>query len=62
MNELNGLINLISSIKHNKPTKFFGYFPDEPVRPQVGGNFNKLQMPDMTGGHLHHDDGNNLYH
>ena len=28
MNELNGLINLISSIRHNKPAKFFGYFPD----------------------------------
>ena len=23
-----GLIHLISSIKHNKPAKFFGYFPD----------------------------------
>ena len=28
MNELNGLINLISSTKHNKPAKVFGYFPD----------------------------------
>ena len=25
---LNGLTHLISSIKHNKPAKFFGYFPD----------------------------------
>ena len=29
MDELNGLIKLIlSSIKHNKPAKFFEYFPD----------------------------------